>query len=1045
MMIDSEDLCMQNDNKIAELTKNHFEDFIESYQTRFEGNLQKYLSDYRRETEVFLNKKEEVLNEIFLDKKSESINSFESTVASKMSQELTEFHRQINHAKNSILSDIQTDQIKLLNDFTIQVKKFSNENKQTLGDYFVSEKSKFMYELGKGKEKFKRDLELVSVDVLENSLEKIHEQIGKQRELARGELDSLKIFKAKEFAQELDELLKKQNIQFRSEVDISLQYILNSFESDLKERADEISNKTQVNLQQISNDVRNEFQTFSKRRLTELHEDFEEIANDISVEVRQQTNKALNTDFENMVDQLAKEKDSFISFAGEKNKQVQADIETKANSLNEEISQRMRHLVERGIHEMKEEIEAKEKSHRESFEGALKNITGETERNFEQSVIEKIKSAEEIFTTKSTMKSDELLSSLNNEFTLFVNSKMSESQEALIEEYNKKLQLLNKEIRSEFAKCEGQSKSDFIQFAESKIKSGINEIQSRSEKVFLKLDNFLSEKEEILTEASIDLLQDAKREILREYKECHEQFMQMTEELENEQLSKIRSQSSAIIEESLSKLNRNTQGLLEKRMVESRELLSQKIQEFNDEVQKISDNFQVGIESKVSEYRKQLKTEGLSAHQSFRESLNIEVSHLLDEAQKDCQEVLSKQISKFENNSQKRASFLLGELNKKIKDLKTNFEKIQNEEENKLVNRVSLFADEYSNQKTKEIKKRAGNAINEKYEQFNAAIDRNAIQRESTFEAKLEKLSKENFSLCKKHMREAELDFSQKTSLYREQNLKVYREKTQELSRKVLEENKKSARNLLSSFNDHSKQSLESLSRGQLESFQHDVHKIYEEKINSTQRESSVIVSDAVARGTTELKEVFKKTRHAYSGEVEKEIEKFGFKLDSIAKYLTNNFQKSFKSKLTELNSLGDQELGKYQTLVKRIASETMHEMQLELKRQVQSELNSTYSQVKLVNQKMVKEVQTSAQETTQKAKQKVYNECVAEAKKVLSRLQGLSQQVYNNQLNRHKTLMSDYNKKVAYLENLLSRQNQKPVGQKQVKSSIRPPQLPTV
>ena len=49
-------------------------------------------------------------------------------------------------------------------------------------------------------------------------------------------------------------------------------------------------------------------------------------------------------------------------------------------------------------------------------------------------------------------------------------------------------------------------------------------------------------------------------------------------------------------------------------------------------------------------------------------------------------------------------------------------------------------------------------------------------------------------------------------------------------------------------------------------------------------------MSDAVERGTTELKEVFKKTRYAYSGEVEKEIEKFGFKLDSIAKYLTNNF-----------------------------------------------------------------------------------------------------------------------------------------------------------
>ena len=753
---------MQLDDNVAKLTKVHFEDFIESYLVRFEGNLQKYLSDYRRETELYLSKKEELLNEIFLDKKSESVNSFETTVVARMSEELSELHRQIHQTKNSILSDIQTDQVKLLNDFTMQSKKFSNESKQDLGDYFVSEKSKFLYDLGKGKEKFKRDLELVSVDVLENSLEKIHEQIGKQRELARGELDSLKIFKAKEFTLELDEIIKKQNIQLRSEVEISLQYILNTFESDLRERADEISNKTQVNLQQVSNDVRNEFQTFSKRRLAELHEDFEEIASDISIEVRHQTNKALNTDFENMVERLLKEKDSFISFASEKNKQVQAEIETKANSLNEEISKRMRHLTERGIHEMKEEIEAKEKSHRESFEGALKNYVGESECNFEQSVFEKVKRAEEIFETKTTMKTDELLSSLNNEFTSFVNSKMSEGQEALIKEYNKKLELLNKEIRSEFVKCEGQSKSDFIQFAEFKIKNGINEIQNRSEKVFLKLDNFLSEKEEVLTEASIDLLQETKREILREYKECHAQYRLMTEELENEQLSKIRNQSSVIVEENLSKLNQDTQGLLEKCMVEGREILSQKIHDFNDEVQKISDNFQVGVEAKVSEYRKQLKAEGVSAHQSFRESFNIEISHLLDELQKDCKEVLDKQFLKFENNSQKRASFLHEELNKKINDLKKNFEKIQNEEENKLVDRISQFADEYSKQKTKEIKNQAGNALNEKYEQFNSAIDRKANQRQSTFQARIEKLSNGSLSLCEKQLRDAELDFSQK-------------------------------------------------------------------------------------------------------------------------------------------------------------------------------------------------------------------------------------------------------------------------------------------
>ena len=148
---------------------------------------------------------------------------------------------------------------------------------------------------------------------------------------------------------------------------------------------------------------------------------------------------------------------------------------------------------------------------------------------------------------------------------------------------------------------------------------------------------------------------------------------------------------------------------------------------------------------------------------------------------------------------------------------------------------------------------------------------------------------------------------------------------------------------------------------------------------------------------------------------------------------------------MRELNSLGDKEVGKYQTQVKTIASETMHDMQLELKRQVQNELKSTYSQVKLVNQKIVKEIQASAQETTQKAKQRVYNECVSEAKNVLSRLQGLSQQVYSNQLNRYKTLMNDYNKKVAYLEDLLSRQSQRPINQRVVKSSIRPPQLPTV
>jgi hypothetical protein len=1036
---------MQNDNKIAELTKNHFEDFIESYQTRFEGNLQKYLSDYRRETEIFLSKKEEVLNEIFLDKKSESLNSFETTVASKMSQELTEFHRQMNHAKNTILSDIQSDQVKLLNDFSIQVKKFSNENKQTLGDYFVSEKSKFIYELGKGKDKFKRDLELVSVDVLEQSLEKIHDQIGKQRELARGELDSLKIFKAKEFAQELDELLKKQNVQFRSEVDISLQYILNSFESDLKERVDEISNKTQVNLQQISNEIRNDFQGFSKRRLEELREDFEEIASDISKEVRVQTNKSLNSDFEEMVAQLVKEKNDFTEFATSKNQAVKESIESKATELNDEIVKRMRHLVERGVEEMKTEIEAKEKSHREGFEGSLSSFSEAREKQFEKEVINKIKSAEEIFSTKSTLKSEELLTSLNKEFTVFVNSKMNNSQETLLEESNKKLQLLNKEIRAEFSKCEVQSKSDFTKFSESKMNSSLNEIQSRSEKILLRMENFLNEKQEILSEASIDLLQEAKREILKEYKECHNHYNQMLQELEGGQLESIRSQSCETIENSLADLNRQTQEYVEAKMVDLREIISDKTSKFNEMIEQIVSKFEGEVQTKVGDYQKQLKTESQSAHQAFRESLKLEVGTMLDEAQKDCHQILGKQVSKFENHSQKRASFVLGELNKKVEEIKKGFQQIQAKEEEKVKKSISAFTDECIENKIVDFNSKVILASDEKFKQYKNFINKESRKKAGEFQENIKSLCKENKEAIKQEVRTAEIEIAKKAGEYRDQNLNVYRQKTQELSKRVVEENENSARALLNSFNERCHQTMDAHNKAQVELFNREVQLIQNDNIAQTKVESVKVIKETIERGEGHINDVFKKKRQRYSAEVEKEIEKFGFKLDSIGKYLTNNFQKSFEAKLGELNGLGNEEVAIYKAKVKKIGTEAINQVNRELKKQVHAELSATFRQVKSTNKKMLEDINKAAMETSTKAKQKVYNDCVVEAKKVLGRLQELSQQVYSNQLNRHQHLMADYNKKIAHLERLLNSNNIEMSSQRRPKSSIRPPQLPVV
>lgn len=1037
---------MQNDSKIAELTKNHFDDFIESYRARFEGNLQKYLSDYRRETELFINKKEEILSELFMDKKIESLNSFEGAVSTKISKELSEFHCQLNDAKNGILTDIQSDQIKLLNEFSNHAKKFVNENKQNLGDYFVSEKTKFIYELGKGKDKFQRDLELVSVNVLEQSLEKIHDLIGKQRELARGELDSLQIFKAKEFAKEIETLVKTQNEQFRSEVEISLQYILNSFENDLKEKSDELLNKTQCHIQELVSDTKNDFHSYSRKRIEELKEDFEEIASDISKQVKTQTNKSINSDFEVLVENLNNLKKDFLSFTNQQNNEAQDHLEKQSQALKTEIQQRMRHLTESGIQELKQNISDRKTVCNKEYAEFLNTETKKFKDEFIKGVSQNIETANTSFNTKAEVRSAEILDEISKKFFDDAIKKLEECECSLSEFTETRKENLRKQISDSLNESLDRAQGIFIENSQTALNDSLRDIYAKTARAIQKIDHMISEKSEQLSNNCIDILQESKREILNEYKENHRHYKSLIEALETSQVQNLKAQVAQIFDRSMADFDVKSRENSQELTLDFTNRIQEEAKRVELFLEKSKKQFANEIRSKSKEYQQALSQINTTAHQSFRDSLRVEIDSVLDGAGKSCENILTDHLNKLEGQSRKRVSLVTGEFNQKIQLVKQRFDQIQIEEEKKL--KESLVKTTYQLER-------------QHIEKLNQKLDQATVTKSNDFISLVSRANDEKLSDFKKMSGQLSLSFKNQTiqelNTYKETTIKhiegsvskntsALKQNIATIGNSCLDEAKKSAGVLLKRYAEKcqniSGTSLEE-HRNQLEK---ELKKIYENAVLSTKKKIEQTIGDLVAVEEQKLKESVYDKKRQVSDELEKEMERFGYKLDSIGKFLSSQFQKSFEQKRTELTNLSDERLAKSQEEVEAKTRKMLSMIEFKTKELFKKEFDESIKKMDSYKSKLNQDINESVQTANEQIKKQAYQNSVIEAKKVLGRLQDLSNQIYKNQANKHQHLMREYNKKVRHLEMLINGVKDLNSGGKALpKPAIRPPQVPVV
>lgn len=1037
---------MQLDNQIAEITKKEFNNFIEHYKSRFESSLQKHLADYQREHEVFFSNKQNLINELFLDKKSEFLNAFEASVNSKSSLELNHFHKTLNESKNKILKEMREDQHLIVKDFTTAMKQFSSENRQKMGDYFVSEKTKFLYEVNKSRDKFKRDLEMINSEQLEKSLGELHDLIHKQRDLARSELDSLKIFKLKEFSSSLDELISKNDEQFKAELDINLKYFLNSFESKVKERADEVVNQSIVEIEENSQNTLNRFQEFSQRRLKELKDDFEEIVEESSSEHIQKNKEVLDGVLKSFVAGTTEQYNALTKQVERAFQKLEEDSIVTQEKTRKLFDEKISKEVDNKFNELEQRSNEKVSVLGREFEENIKNNSEKKQEAFLKHI------EEESTTTRERIKRDlnetrnSLLLTSEKDFNNIVNQYVTRGSNELASSTQQLKKSVAKEMQENLTEMsltlESETQERFT-FLLEEFNTNINSSVGR---IFLKLNSNFEEKKEILSEACVDLLQDAKCEIYNEFQEVKKVIINDIDEVRNDRLKNLSENIQAMFKRDLARLENKTS-----------EIIKVKYLEFTDNIEKLQKEEQTRMNTLFSKLEQEVmnkernftkETQNISNKKlsEFKIELEAEIDNTIQISTETFKKKISGEMNVIDEHLKKKRLFLNEDLNKKIQLLKDNFEDIQRQEEERHISSLNRISKAFREKEASSLKESAKVIVSKSLEFTQAKLEKIESERAVAYSRNADSINQNHLTSLKNKSAET-LTKSQEAFGKRLSDLSDAKVGEFESSIKLgVSKGTKLVDSLVNDFHSQLDKEFKTIYENKSFEFRKNIGGVYQKALGTADKKLEQNVAMVVQKTNESLKETATKSRHVIQAEVKKEVEKFGHKVESLSGFLLNKLKSDSRKNFEELQLIERKILNSLSEKVEGQSAKVIRDVEIKTNEFVKNAKMALNLEVNKIYKKEVDEIKSELKQVHDSISKNSKKESVDFAKSLLKNYSLRIEKLNRMHFQRYELMMQELDKKTRYIESVLHTTNPKLSRGVEVKTSkVRPPSIPTV